>query len=112
VSTPAASRFDVVREPDPVHSMMGAPDEPIDLNSTRALHAPAASSENRKSASALQQTHSGGKGRGVIVPLLDVAESTPKKLITLHSGLSFDIGDSCPTSRRTTADRRREPQIP
>ena len=65
MSTPAASRFDVVREPDPVHH--GAPDELIDLNSTRALHAPAASSENRKSASALQQTHSGGKGRGVIV---------------------------------------------
>ena len=47
MSTPAASRFDVVREPDPMHSMMGAPDETIDLNSTRALHAPAASSENR-----------------------------------------------------------------
>ena len=47
MSTPAASRFDVVREPDLVPFDNGAPDEPIDLNSTRAPHAPAASSENR-----------------------------------------------------------------
>ncbi len=39
VSTPAASRFDVVREPDLVPFDNGAAHEPIDLNSTRALHA-------------------------------------------------------------------------